>query len=66
MRTGVLSEFLAMGGYGAYVWSAYGITLVALVLNYWSAGRLLKQNLQRIRDAVEDDGSERKPTVRQL
>ena len=61
-----MSEFLAMGGYGAYVWSAYGITLVALVLNYWSAGRLLKQNLQRIRDAVEDDSSERKPTVRQL
>jgi heme exporter protein D len=23
-------EFLAMGGYGAYVWSAFGLTLVVL------------------------------------
>lgn len=27
-----LSEFLHMGGYGAYVWSAYGITFVAMIL----------------------------------
>jgi heme exporter protein D len=25
-----LSEFLAMGGYAAYVWSAYGLSLVVL------------------------------------
>ena len=28
-----LNEFLHMGGYGAYVWSAYGITFVAMVLS---------------------------------
>ena len=28
-----LSEFLHMGGYGVYVWSAYGITFVAMVLS---------------------------------
>jgi len=27
-----LAEFLHMGGYGSYVWSAYGIALVAMVL----------------------------------
>lgn len=27
-----LSEFLQMGGYGSYVWSAYGITFVAMLL----------------------------------
>ncbi|QTS84819.1 heme exporter protein CcmD [Ectopseudomonas khazarica] len=27
------SEFLAMGPHGAYVWSAYGISLVVLALN---------------------------------
>ena len=27
-----LAEFLHMGGYGAYVWSAYGITFVAMIL----------------------------------
>ncbi len=26
-------EFLAMGGYGAYVWPAYGIAFVVLLLN---------------------------------
>ncbi|MDX1432524.1 MAG: heme exporter protein CcmD [Gammaproteobacteria bacterium] len=28
-----LREFLHMGGYGFYVWSAYGVTLVVLVAN---------------------------------
>ena len=28
-----LNEFLHMGGYGAYVWSSYGITLLVLVVN---------------------------------
>ncbi len=27
------AEFLAMGNHGLYVWSAYGICLVVLVLN---------------------------------
>lgn len=28
-----LEQFLHMGGYAAYVWSAYAITLVVLALN---------------------------------
>lgn len=28
-----LSDFIAMGGHGAYVWSAYGITFAVLALN---------------------------------
>lgn len=28
-----LAEFLSMGGYGKYVWSCYGISLIALALN---------------------------------
>lgn len=27
------SDFLAMGGHGAYVWSAYGICLAVIVWN---------------------------------
>ena len=27
------AEFLAMGGYGFYVWTAYGIAFVVLLLN---------------------------------
>ena len=26
-----MSEFLAMGGHGVYVWTAYGLSLLALV-----------------------------------
>lgn len=28
-----LSDFLAMGGHGLYVWSAYGVTLVVFAFN---------------------------------
>jgi heme exporter protein D len=28
-----MREFLQMGGYGFYVWSAYGVTFVILVAN---------------------------------
>ena len=27
------SEFVSMGGYGAYVWSAYGFAIIVLVIN---------------------------------
>ncbi len=28
-----LTEFFAMGGYGFYVWTSYGLTLVVLIAN---------------------------------
>ncbi len=34
-----MAEFLHMGGYGAYVWPSYGLSLVVLVYNIWSARR---------------------------
>ena len=30
MQWSSLSEFISMGGYGVYVWSSYGVTLVLL------------------------------------
>ena len=32
-----MSEFFQMGGYGLYVWSAYGLSLVVLMLNVVAA-----------------------------
>ena len=61
-----MSEFLAMGGDGAYVWSAYGITLAALIFNSWSAARRLRQNLRRVQRHTVEPESARTPTVRQL
>jgi heme exporter protein D len=34
-----LQEFLGMGGYAGYVWSAYGLTALVLVWNSWAARR---------------------------
>jgi heme exporter protein D len=37
-----LHEFLNMSGYGAYVWSCYGLTALVLVGLSWSSRRALK------------------------
>jgi heme exporter protein D len=34
-----LQAFLSMGGYAGYVWSAYGLTALVLVWNWWAARR---------------------------
>jgi heme exporter protein D len=34
-----LHNFLAMGGYAAYVWPAYGLTALVLLWNWWAARR---------------------------
>lgn len=48
-----LTEWLAMGGHGPYVWSAYLITLVVLALNIVQPAlakrNLLKTAARRIR-----------------
>jgi heme exporter protein D len=35
-----LIEFLAMGGYAAYVWPSFGLALIVLIHNVRSARRL--------------------------
>jgi heme exporter protein D len=34
------TEFLAMGGYAAFVWPSFGLTLIVLILNIQAARRL--------------------------
>lgn len=47
------SDFLAMGHHGLYVWSAYGISLLVLVVNVaWpvlARRRYLQQEARRLR-----------------
>jgi len=40
-------EFIAMSGYGAYVWSCFGLTAVVLVLMAWYARRELAGEIVR-------------------
>ena len=47
-----LKHFLDMGGYAAYVWSAYGITLVIITLSIFMA---LKQRNKVLRELREYD-----------
>lgn len=42
-------EFLTMGGYAAYVWPAYGIAALVLILNAVLPGRRLRRQLAEIR-----------------
>ena len=30
------SDFLAMGGYGLYVWGSFGVTALVMMLEMWS------------------------------
>jgi heme exporter protein D len=39
-----MAGFLAMGGYGAFVWPSYGVTLAVLVLVWAASNRRLKRN----------------------
>ena len=61
-----MSEFLAMGGHGPYVWSAYGVTLAVMVYNVWAAYRHQANALARLQQAGEEQETRAKPTVRQI
>lgn len=44
-----ISDFFAMGGYGFYVWLAYGITFVAMGLLIWQSKREIQQTLRIVK-----------------
>lgn len=63
-----MTEFLAMGGHGPYVWSAYGVSLLALAfVGIWplaamrSTMRRLRRRraVARQRDDARLEGQER-------
>ena len=43
-----MNDFLAMGGYAQYVWSAYSISLIVLVLTVVLTKRALTQSKQKL------------------
>ncbi len=46
-----VSEFLAMGGYGFYVWGSFGITFLVMVIELW----LLNQRRQKVTQMVKQE-----------
>ena len=46
-----MNTFLAMGGYGAFIWPAYGVSalaLIAMVWQSWAAWRAAKKRLEEL------------------
>ena len=57
MQWGSVSEFLAMGGYGLYVWGAYTVTAVVIaaeVVSLIRRGRTLQERAGRSSHARSD------------
>ena len=49
MSWGSLDNFLAMGGYGLYVWGSYGVTLVLIAVELILLARRRRNALERAR-----------------
>jgi len=58
MQWGSVGEFIAMGGYGGYVWGAYGVTLVLMVGEVITAIRGQREARRRAR-LFASEGDER-------
>ena len=62
-----MTEFIEMGGHGAYVWSAYGITLAVLIINVWLVRAKRRSALRRAQElATQAEVPRKQPTVRRL
>jgi heme exporter protein CcmD len=48
-----LSEFFAMSGYGAYIWSCYGLTAAVLIFMAWRARSELRAEIVRAERRVQ-------------
>ena len=43
-----MSDFLAMGGYAQFVWSAFGVTAFVLVANIFAARKRFRVTLEHL------------------
>ena len=54
-----MQEFLNMGGYGAYVWGAFGLTLAVLAWNAYAARASFNTARQRAKRRLQAQGESR-------
>lgn len=47
-----MKEFLAMGGYGAFVWSSYAVFFVVMAIDYFTARLSYRRALFDLRGRV--------------
>ena len=51
-----VAEFFKMGGYAFYVWGAYGVTLLAFIIEILLVSHKRKTTLQQVRLMLEARG----------
>jgi heme exporter protein D len=47
-----MNEFLAMGGYGFYVWGSFGITFLSMALELWLLNKRSQHATQIVKQEV--------------
>jgi heme exporter protein D len=50
-----LNEFLAMGGYGLYVWGSFGVCALAMIAEPLLVRYRRQKALQSIRQSLDDE-----------
>ena len=53
--------FVAMGGYGLYVWGSFGMVLLALVLEWLAIARHRRRALRQVQQALSTGAAEVTP-----
>lgn len=53
-----LADFLAMGGYGAYVWGSFGVTALVMALEPVLVARRRKETVSRLRRQLRTAGDD--------
>ena len=50
MNWGGVAEFIAMGGYGGYVWGSFGVTAVCVIVEIFILGARRRAALRALPD----------------
>jgi heme exporter protein D len=62
--SGSLQSFFAMGGYAAYVWPAYGVFFVVLLIDWLAPQRRRRRTLRELRGRMARQNTRRERTNR--
>jgi heme exporter protein CcmD len=52
-----MSEWLAMGGYGFFVWSSYGALALAIAVELWLLRRRRIRARELVRQTIEEESA---------
>ena len=55
MKWNSVGDFIAMGGYGLYVWGSYAVALAFMLIEPWLAARRHRQAVRALDDINSQD-----------